>query len=63
VETAHEVAEPEPPRSLDDQLDAQQREVLVEALERHRWNRTAAARELGLTYRQLRYRLKKLGID
>jgi len=49
--------------SLDDHLEAQQREVLVHALERHRWNRTAVARELGLTYRQLRYRLKKLAID
>jgi len=49
--------------SLDDHLEAQQREMLVQALERHRWNRPAVARELGLTYRQLRYRLKKLAID
>jgi len=52
-----------PSDSLDDHLDAEQREVLVNALERNRWNRTTAARELGLTYRQLRYRLRKLGID
>ncbi len=49
--------------SLDDRLDAEQRDILVAALERNRWNRTATASELGLTYRQLRYRLKKLGID
>ncbi len=49
--------------SLDAKLEAQQREMLLAALEEHRWNRTAVARELGLTYRQLRYRLKKLGID
>ena len=49
--------------SLDDQIEASQRRMLTDSLERNRWNRTAAARELGLTYRQLRYRLKKLGID
>jgi two-component system response regulator PilR (NtrC family) len=49
--------------TLDAHLDDRQRHVLMDALERHRWNRTATARELGLTYRQLRYRLKKLGID
>lgn len=49
--------------SLDDHLQAQQREMLLAALEEHRWNRTAVARQVGLTYRQLRYRLKKLGID
>ncbi len=49
--------------SLDDQLQAQQRAMLLEALEARRWNRSAVARQLGLTYRQLRYRLKKLGID
>jgi len=53
----------EEPASIDDRMDDNQRHLLTESLERHRWNRTAAARELGLTYRQLRYRLKKLGID
>jgi two-component system response regulator PilR (NtrC family) len=53
----------EAPASIDDRMDDNQRHLLTESLERHRWNRTAAARELGLTYRQLRYRLKKLGID
>ncbi len=33
------------------------------ALERTRWNRTAAARQLGMTLRQLRYRIKKFGLD
>jgi two-component system response regulator PilR (NtrC family) len=53
----------EAPASIDDRMDDNQRHLLTESLQRHRWNRTAAARELGLTYRQLRYRLKKLGID
>jgi len=51
------------PTSIDDQIEANQRHLLTESLERNRWNRTASAQELGLTYRQLRYRLKKLGID
>ena len=35
----------------------------MQALEEARWNRTAAAQRLGLTFRSMRYRLKKLGID
>jgi two-component system response regulator PilR (NtrC family) len=49
--------------SIDAQIEDNQRRLLTESLERNRWNRTASAQELGLTYRQLRYRLKKLGID
>ncbi|MBV1787105.1 sigma-54 dependent transcriptional regulator [Marinobacterium sp. D7] len=40
-----------------------EREQLVKALEIHHWNRTAAARELGLTLRQLRYRIKKYDLE
>ncbi|MCL7744882.1 sigma-54 dependent transcriptional regulator [Guyparkeria hydrothermalis] len=40
----------------------EQREVLT-ALQQTRWNRSEAARRLGLTLRQLRYRLQKWGID
>jgi len=36
---------------------------IIEALESNRWNRKAASRQLGLTYRQLRYRIKQLGLD
>ena len=35
----------------------------IEALEKTRYNKTAAAKLLGLTFRQLRYRIKKLGIE
>lgn len=38
-------------------------EYLLAVLESNRWNRKAAARELGLTYRQLRYRIEQHGID
>ena len=36
---------------------------ILDALEKTRWNRKAAAEKLGLTYRQLRYRIKQFGID
>lgn len=38
-------------------------QTIRQALEKTRWNRKAAAVELGLTYRQLRYRLQQYGID
>ncbi|MCP5143823.1 MAG: sigma-54-dependent Fis family transcriptional regulator [Gammaproteobacteria bacterium] len=44
-------------------LDEVEKRRIVEALERNRWNRTAAARELGITLRALRYRIDKLGLD
>ena len=40
-----------------------ERAAILKALEGTRWNRTAAAKQLGLTLRQLRYRLEKLGIE
>ena len=48
---------------LDNQVDDVQRQAIVEALEKTRYNKTAAARLLGLSFRQLRYRIKKLGIE
>ena len=49
--------------NLEDHLEHIERDVIVQALEETQWNRTAAAERLGLTFRSLRYRLKKLGID
>ncbi|MGA9827514.1 MAG: helix-turn-helix domain-containing protein, partial [Rhodanobacteraceae bacterium] len=40
-----------------------ERNAIMQALEATRWNRTAAAKKLGLTLRQLRYRLERLGIE
>ncbi|UXI67692.1 sigma-54-dependent transcriptional regulator [Tahibacter amnicola] len=40
-----------------------ERAAIMKALEATRWNRTAAAKQLGLTLRQLRYRLERLGIE
>lgn len=44
-------------------LVGQQRQSIKQALEQTRWNKTAAAKLLGLSLRQLRYRLQKLGIE
>ncbi|MGQ9425504.1 sigma-54-dependent transcriptional regulator [Gilvimarinus sp. F26214L] len=49
--------------SLDDYLESIERDVITRALDETRWNRTAAARKLGVSFRSLRYRLKKLGLD
>jgi len=48
---------------LEQFLEAIERRALIRALDLERWNRTATARRLGMSFRQLRYRLKKLGID
>ncbi|MEE4161198.1 MAG: sigma-54 dependent transcriptional regulator [Woeseiaceae bacterium] len=48
---------------LGDQVEDVQRQAIIEALEKTRYNKTQAAKLLGLTFRQLRYRIKKLGID
>lgn len=48
---------------LGDQVEDIQRQAIVEALEKTRFNKTAAAKLLGLSFRQLRYRIKKLGIE
>lgn len=48
---------------LETHLEDIERKLITQALEETRWNRTAAAERLGLSFRSLRYRLKKLGID
>ncbi len=48
---------------LEDYLEDQEKQAIVEALEKTRWNKTAAAKLLGLSFRQLRYRLKKLELE
>ncbi|MBU2707369.1 sigma-54-dependent Fis family transcriptional regulator [Zooshikella marina] len=50
-------------QSLEDYLAELERKAIVQALEESRWNKTAAAKKLGITFRALRYRLKKLGLD
>jgi two-component system response regulator PilR (NtrC family) len=48
---------------LDNQVEEVQRQAIIDALEKTRYNKTAAARTLGLSFRQLRSRIKKLGIE
>ena len=49
--------------SLVDYVENLEREAIVKALQETRYNKTAAAKKLGITFRALRYKLKKLGID
>jgi two-component system, NtrC family, response regulator PilR len=51
------------PTDLAIYLDDVERDILVRALERHRFNRTAAGASLGLSLRQMRYRMARLGVN
>ena len=48
---------------LQDRLDLVEKQAILRALEQTRYNRTAAAKLLGITFRALRYRLERLGIN
>ncbi|MBY0438642.1 MAG: sigma-54 dependent transcriptional regulator [Burkholderiales bacterium] len=48
---------------LEDYLATIEKQAIVEALEKTRYNRTAAAKILGISFRQLRYRMERLGIE
>ncbi len=50
------------PSDLAAYLDGVERDILEAALERHRYNRTAAGASLGLSLRQMRYRMARLGV-
>ncbi len=62
IDPATATADPGP-QSLDDMITGLEREKIMQTLQKTRYNKTAAARELGITFRALRYKLKKLGID
>ncbi|KZN18112.1 MULTISPECIES: sigma-54-dependent transcriptional regulator [Pseudomonas] len=49
--------------NLEAYLENVERKLILQALEETRWNRTAAAQRLNLSFRSMRYRLKKLGLD
>ena len=49
--------------ALGDHLEEIERDAIVKALEQTRYNKTAAAKVLGMSFRALRYRIKKLGIE
>jgi two-component system response regulator PilR (NtrC family) len=50
------------PSDLQVYLDQVERDILMRALERYRYNRTAAGASLGLSLRQMRYRMARLGV-
>ena len=49
--------------ALGDRLEDIERDAIIKALEKTRYNKTAAAKLLGMSFRALRYRIKKLGIE
>ena len=50
-------------QSLEDYLESIERREIEHALQETKWNRTAAAKRLGISFRALRYKLKKLKLD
>ncbi len=52
-----------PSSALGDHLEGIERGAILQALEKTRYNKTAAAKLLGMSFRALRYRIKKLGIE
>ena len=72
--TSHHIVEPIPstqatstnaipPEGLEEYLAKIEKEVLLNTLNQTHWNRTLAAKKLGMSFRSLRYRLKKFGLD
>ena len=53
----------EPISSLDEHLEEIEKEILLDTLEQARWNKTEAAKKLGISFRSIRYRLQKLGLN
>ena len=49
--------------TLDDHLGQLEKQMILDALAKTGFNRTAAARLLGVSFRSLRYRMERLGID
>ena len=52
-----------PQEGLEEYLAEIEKRLLIQALDATHWNRTLAAKKLGMTFRSLRYRLKKFELD
>lgn len=59
----HTLPRPEDAENLDDYLTELERIAILRALQSTGWNRTRAAKRLGISFRSLRYRLEKLGLE
>lgn len=63
-ETSYNASPPENMQgSIDEHLASIEKELLLNALEQNRWNKTAAAKALGISFRQMRYKLQKFGLE
>ncbi|NWN92933.1 sigma-54-dependent Fis family transcriptional regulator [Marinobacter adhaerens] len=60
---SHSTLVPDGDIDLEDYLESIERQAIEKALEATRWNKTAAAKRLGISFRAMRYRLKKLGME
>ncbi|MDV5175666.1 sigma-54 dependent transcriptional regulator [Acinetobacter baumannii] len=60
---APQVVKKLPSEGLERYLENIEKDILLNALNMTHWNRTLAAKKLGMTFRSLRYRLKKFGLD
>jgi two-component system, NtrC family, response regulator PilR len=63
TETAQIVNNEELGGALGEKLEDMERDAIIKALEKTRYNKTAVAKLLGMSFRALRYRVKKLGIE
>jgi two-component system response regulator PilR (NtrC family) len=63
IMTISALVEPEINQDLESHLEDQERAIIEKALNETRWNKTAAAKRLGITFRALRYKLKKLDLE
>jgi len=63
IEKSKLSAEVQPGEALGDALQDIERDAILKALEQTRYNKTKAAALLGMSFRSLRYRIKKLGLE
>ncbi len=59
----HDRVDPIKIESLEEYLEAIEKQTILDALQQNHWNRTVTAKQLGITFRALRYRMKKLNIE
>lgn len=58
-----EIADGDANAALPSYMEQLERAAIQKALEENRWNKTKTAAQLGITFRALRYKLKKLGME